>query len=125
MTTSPLLARGPFVTDGGLETDLIFHHGADLPEFAAFPLVEDEGGRALLRELLRRVRRRRPQGGQGPAARDARPGGPTRTGRPRSATTSPALDRVNQAAVEFIGVQATTYADLDHGAARRRDRPAR
>jgi homocysteine S-methyltransferase len=36
------------VTDGGLETDLIFHHGVDLPEFAAFPLVDDESGRALL-----------------------------------------------------------------------------
>jgi homocysteine S-methyltransferase len=39
-----------FVTDGGLETDLIFHHGLDLPEFAAFPLVEEERGRALLRD---------------------------------------------------------------------------
>ncbi len=37
-----------FVTDGGLETDLIFHHGVDLPEFAAFPLVEDDRGRELL-----------------------------------------------------------------------------
>lgn len=37
-----------FVTDGGLETDLIFHHGVDLPEFAAFPLVEDPAGRDLL-----------------------------------------------------------------------------
>ena len=33
-----------FVTDGGLETDLIFHHGVDLPEFAAFPLLDDERG---------------------------------------------------------------------------------
>jgi homocysteine S-methyltransferase len=30
-----------WVTDGGLETDLIFHRGLDLPEFAAFPLVEE------------------------------------------------------------------------------------
>jgi S-methylmethionine-dependent homocysteine/selenocysteine methylase len=38
-----------WVTDGGLETDLLFHRGVDLPEFAAFPLVED--GRAhVLRE---------------------------------------------------------------------------
>ena len=28
------------VTDGGLETDLLFTKGIDLPEFAAFPLVE-------------------------------------------------------------------------------------
>ena len=37
-----------YVTDGGLETDLIFHHGVDLPEFAAFPLVDDEHGREVL-----------------------------------------------------------------------------
>jgi homocysteine S-methyltransferase len=37
-----------YVTDGGLETDLIFHHGVHLPEFAAFPLVADAAGRDLL-----------------------------------------------------------------------------
>ena len=37
-----------YVTDGGLETDLIFHHGLDLPEFAAFPLLDDDDGRWLL-----------------------------------------------------------------------------
>jgi homocysteine S-methyltransferase len=42
------LTTGSWVTDGGLETDLIFNHGADLPEFAAFPLVEDEAGAGLL-----------------------------------------------------------------------------
>jgi S-methylmethionine-dependent homocysteine/selenocysteine methylase len=31
-----------WVTDGGLETDLIFHKGLDLPEFAAFHLVEEQ-----------------------------------------------------------------------------------
>ncbi len=36
------------VTDGGTETDLIFHHGVDLPEFAAFPLLDSADGRALL-----------------------------------------------------------------------------
>lgn len=39
-----------FVTDGGLETDLIFNHGLDLPEFAAYPLVREERGRGLLRD---------------------------------------------------------------------------
>jgi homocysteine S-methyltransferase len=47
--TLPQAAGRPVVTDGGLETDLIFHHGADLPDFAAFPLVDDEQGRELLR----------------------------------------------------------------------------
>lgn len=44
----PQLAGHPMVTDGGLETDLIYHHGVDLPEFAAFPLVDDARGRELL-----------------------------------------------------------------------------
>lgn len=37
-----------YVTDGGLETDLIYHRGFDLPDFASFPLVEDAAGRAAL-----------------------------------------------------------------------------
>lgn len=37
-----------WLADGGLETDMIFHEGFDLPEFAAFPLLHDERGRARL-----------------------------------------------------------------------------
>ena len=44
----PQLHGRPMVTDGGMETDLIYRHGVDLPFFAAFPLVETEEGRALL-----------------------------------------------------------------------------
>ena len=44
----PQLAGRPMVTDGGMETDLIFHHGVDLPLFAAFPLIDSPGGRSLL-----------------------------------------------------------------------------
>jgi S-methylmethionine-dependent homocysteine/selenocysteine methylase len=44
----PQLAGRPVVTDGGLETDLIYHHDVDLPDFAAFVLVDDERGRDLL-----------------------------------------------------------------------------
>ena len=36
------------MTDGGLETDLVYHHGVDLPGFAAFPLVDDDRGRERL-----------------------------------------------------------------------------
>jgi S-methylmethionine-dependent homocysteine/selenocysteine methylase len=39
-----------YVTDGGLETDLIFNYGVDLPEFAAYPLVWTDEGRSLLRQ---------------------------------------------------------------------------
>ena len=53
-TTLPQLsADRVFLTDGGLETSLIFHHGRDLPAFAAFPLLADERGRATLREYFR------------------------------------------------------------------------
>ena len=44
----PQLSGLPVVNDGGLETDLIYHHGVDLPYFAAFPLVDDERGRDQL-----------------------------------------------------------------------------
>jgi homocysteine S-methyltransferase len=46
-------ATHPTVTDGGLETDLIFHAGVELPGFAAFPLLEHERGRELLRRYYR------------------------------------------------------------------------
>ncbi|MFN8193723.1 MAG: homocysteine S-methyltransferase family protein [Nocardioidaceae bacterium] len=42
------LLDGRWVTDGGLETDLIFNQGVDLPEFASFPLVDATDGVALL-----------------------------------------------------------------------------
>ncbi|MDR7253118.1 homocysteine S-methyltransferase [Nocardioides sp. BE266] len=48
----PEVAAG-WVTDAGLETDLIFHRGIDLPDFAAFPLVEDERGRRELDSYYR------------------------------------------------------------------------
>ena len=41
-----------FVTDGGLETDLIFNRGFDLPCFAAFPLLDDADGTLALRNYF-------------------------------------------------------------------------
>src|SRR5687767_7623891 len=42
------------MTDGGLETTLIFHDGFDLPEFAAVDLLRsDEGTEALRRYYAR------------------------------------------------------------------------
>lgn len=37
------------MTDGGLETALIFHQNVELPGMAAFPLLADEAGTAILR----------------------------------------------------------------------------
>lgn len=48
----PQLNGGDFVTDGGLETTLVFHRGLDLPHFAAFPLLDTESGREELVRYL-------------------------------------------------------------------------
>lgn len=37
-----------FLTDGGLETTMIFHRAIDLPEFAAFVLLDRADGEQLL-----------------------------------------------------------------------------
>lgn len=37
-----------FMTDGGIETDLSFNRGIDLPEFACFPLIDSRRGRGAL-----------------------------------------------------------------------------
>ena len=44
----PQLGDKLFLTDGGLETTLIFHQGQELPHFAAFVLLGSEEGRAEL-----------------------------------------------------------------------------
>lgn len=50
----PQLDGGLFLSDGGLETSLIYHDGFDLPHFAAFPLLRSETGRAALARYFRR-----------------------------------------------------------------------
>ena len=49
MTLPQLTSARPFLTDGGLETSLVYLDGIDLPDFAAFPLLDSEEGRAALR----------------------------------------------------------------------------
>ena len=84
--------NGLFVTDGGLETELVFHDGIDLPSFAAFPLLDDPGHRARLRryydgyldiarELEAGLHRRDTY-----LAREPRLGFPARATRPSSST---------------------------------------
>ncbi len=52
MTELPQLTGPLFVTDGGIETDLIFNKGVDLPEFASFVLHDDASGEAMLRDYF-------------------------------------------------------------------------
>jgi homocysteine S-methyltransferase len=44
----PLTDGGLFLSDGGLETTLVYHDGIDLPCFAAFHLLKDDAGIARL-----------------------------------------------------------------------------
>jgi homocysteine S-methyltransferase len=48
----PQLKDRLFMTDGGLETTLVFHQGIDLAYFAAFDLLKDESGIERLRNYF-------------------------------------------------------------------------
>ena len=45
----PQRRGGIFLTDGGMETTLIFHEGVELPHFAAFVLLDSPEGRQKLK----------------------------------------------------------------------------
>ncbi|QDT70152.1 methionine synthase I [Planctomycetes bacterium MalM25] len=44
----PQLNGQPVLTDGGMETVLVFQEGIDLPHFASYPVLRDEAGRELI-----------------------------------------------------------------------------
>ena len=50
----PQLSRKLFLTDGGLETTLVFHDRVELPYFAAFDQMTSPEGRGRLRDYYRR-----------------------------------------------------------------------
>lgn len=50
----PQMNGKAFLTDGGLETTLVFHDNIDLPLFAAFTLLEDEAGTQAIERYLRK-----------------------------------------------------------------------
>ena len=97
----PQLDGGLFLTDGGLETTLIFHEGWDLPCFAAFVLLDSDRGRKALRDYYDRYVPMAIAVGAGfilesPTWR-ANPDWGTKVG-----YGSQALARNNRAAIEFL-----------------------
>ena len=50
----PQANGGTFLSDGGMETTLIFHDGIDLPHFASFVLLDTEEGRQRLKAYYER-----------------------------------------------------------------------
>lgn len=53
MSLGLLRSSETVLTDSGLETDLVFHGGFDLPCFAAFPLLDDPAGAQALDRYYR------------------------------------------------------------------------
>jgi S-methylmethionine-dependent homocysteine/selenocysteine methylase len=51
----PQLQGQTFISEAGLETDLVFNHGIDLPHFATFPLLESSDHRAVIRAYFQSV----------------------------------------------------------------------
>src|ERR1051325_5602465 len=49
----PQLGDDVFLTDGGVETDLVFHRGVELPEFASFVLHDDPAAEEVVRDYFR------------------------------------------------------------------------
>lgn len=96
----PQLAGRPFLTDGGLETTLVFLNGIDLPCFASFPLLGTAEGRASLTKYFEPYLK---------AAKDRGAGFVLDTATWRANTDWGAkldysqadLDRINRYAVEF------------------------
>ena len=52
--TLPNASSDLFLTDGGLETTLVFLEGYDLPCFAAFDLLKEEKGYDAIKHYYRR-----------------------------------------------------------------------
>jgi hypothetical protein len=101
----------PTLTDSGLETWLVFHRRTDLPDFAAFPLLDDPAGRGLLAEYFRDHLRIAAMAGTGvvletPTWRANADWGA------RLGYDAAALDRVNSDAVTFLRDLADEHPEV-------------
>jgi homocysteine S-methyltransferase len=98
------------LTDSGIETDIIFGAGRDLPAFAAFPLLEDDAGRAILDRYYREHLSVAEEHGMGYVLET-----PTWRSTPDWGTslgyTRDQLDALDRDAVAFlVGIQASSSA---------------
>jgi S-methylmethionine-dependent homocysteine/selenocysteine methylase len=99
--TLPHTTDATFVTDGGMETDLVFHRGFELPCFASFPLLEDERGVEALRSYFEPYVRLARERGVG-LVLDAPTWRANRDWGARLGYSEAALAEVNRRAVEFM-----------------------
>ena len=106
----PQLDGGIFLTDAGLETELIFHDGIDLPAFAAFDLLKDEAGTQRLRRYYGSFAQLARERGLGLVLES-----PTWRASPRWAREigydDPALDEANRRAIALMEAVRDEHAD--------------
>ena len=106
----PQLGEDVFLTDGGIETTLIFHDGFDLPHFASFILLESDKGLDALRRYYSRYLDIAGEAGSGfvletPTWRANADWGA------RLGYDAEQLDAVNRNAVEFVEGLRSRYTD--------------
>ena len=70
MTTNPAGRLPQFITDGGIETHIIFNMGVELPHFSAFPLNDSAAGREMIRSYYRDYLRQADRPSDGDDVRD-------------------------------------------------------
>jgi S-methylmethionine-dependent homocysteine/selenocysteine methylase len=104
----PQLGGDLFLTDGGIETTLIFHRGLDLPAFAAFDLLKDEEGAGELRAYYEPYLTLAREHGAGFVLES-----PTWRASPRWAAelgySAEELDRLNRRAIELMAEIRDAY----------------
>jgi homocysteine S-methyltransferase len=106
----PQLDADFFLSDGGQETCLIFHDGIDLPNFASFPLLDDEAGTTAMQNYYRRYLDIASDAGCGFILE-------TPTWRANSywgakmGYDAAALDDINRRGVEFVNALRNEYLD--------------
>jgi S-methylmethionine-dependent homocysteine/selenocysteine methylase len=100
---------GLVLTDGGLETVLIFDEGMELDAFAAFPLVETEEGRRTLRRYYERYLAIAAEAGAGFVLESPTWRASARWGAELGYDDA-ALERVNRAAIGLMSDLRTEHA---------------
>jgi S-methylmethionine-dependent homocysteine/selenocysteine methylase len=107
----PQLSDELFLTDGGLETTLIFHRGIDLPAFAAFVLLKDDEGTEEIRRYYESYLTLAKEHGAGFVLES-----PTWRASPRWADeigySADELDTVNRAAISLMDALRDEYSDV-------------
>jgi homocysteine S-methyltransferase len=109
----PQLGSEVFLTDSGLETDLLFNQGVDLPEFAAFPLLKDREGAGRLRAYFDAHAALAVQADAGFVLEAVTWRASEKWGA-LLGYDAPALDEINRMAVDMLVDVRAEFSDADH-----------